>query len=113
MDSLLTFRPLRPTSNRAYIRYDHTIYCFQFVRVRLKSERKGVEYSSTPGAHFLIADILRTTDRTAVIVSTLYCRSAFRQSVSCFQGVHSQTFSYHEIASDERIGLVTVATKST
>ena len=29
---------LRPTSNRAYIRYDHTVHCFQFVRVRLKRE---------------------------------------------------------------------------
>ena len=47
---LVTFRDTakRPTSHRAYIRYDHTIYCFQFLRVRLKSEREGVEYSSTP-----------------------------------------------------------------
>ena len=32
------------------------IYYFKFVRVWLKSEREGVEYSLLPGAHFLIAD---------------------------------------------------------
>ena len=48
---------LRSTSNRAYVRYHHTIYCFQFVRVRLKGEREGVEFSSTPRRYyFLIAD---------------------------------------------------------
>ena len=51
---------LRPTSNRAYIRYDHTIYCFQFVHVRLKSERDHIR--DQKGAHFLIAD-----------VRTIYC----------------------------------------
>ena len=29
--------------------------------------------------------------------------STFQESFSCFQGVHSQTSNFHEIASDERI----------
>ena len=64
--SIRTEGYLRPTSNRAYIRYDHTIYCFQFVRVRLKSER---EYSSTPRRTRMRVRsiVLKTIDRTAVL----------------------------------------------
>ena len=43
--------PLRPTSNRAYIRYDHTIYCFQFVCVRLKKWARGSRIQFYSQAH--------------------------------------------------------------
>ena len=47
----------RPPIERIYDMTIQSIFCFQFVRVRLKSERKVVEYSSTPRhVHFLIAD---------------------------------------------------------
>ena len=52
------------------------------MRVRLKSEREGVEYSSTPRRSLFdrgcASIVLKTIDRTAVIVSTLYWRSALK-----------------------------------
>ena len=74
----------RPTSNRAYIGYDHTIYCFQFVRALLKSKREWARiqfYSQTLSfwSRMRVRSIvLKTIDRTALIISTLYWRSALR-----------------------------------
>ena len=53
------------------------------MRTILKSEREGVEYSST-SRHSLFdrgcAYDLKTIDRTAIIVSTLYWRSVLKVS---------------------------------
>ena len=51
---------LRSTSNRASVQYDCTIHCFQYVRVQ--------------------SMVFKTTECTAVILSTLYMRSAFTDS---------------------------------
>ena len=60
---------LKADLQRASIRYGCTIYCFQFVRVRSKSQE--VKYSSTPRSSFFNIEcaydlIFKTIDRTAV-----------------------------------------------